>query len=158
MAKASEQTVNMTTHGVVSTKPDNLKFNFIDQPIYAGSRNADTEYPVKKIIDKVNEIQKNSVGDANKKRAAFLSHLMQNSAELEIPGNPAIKLGDIINLEIPNKTQSENEKGAGETQFNGKALVVGIRHKIKPAGITPRYTMLLRVVKASYKDPESGNA
>lgn len=158
MAKASEQTVNMTTHGVVSTKPDELTFNFIDQPTYSGSRGADFEYPVKKVIDKVNEIQKNSVGDANKKRAAFLSHLMQNSAELEIPGNPAIKLGDIINLQIPNKSQAENTKNAGETQFNGNALVVSIRHKIKPAGMTPRYTMLLRVVKASYKDPESGNA
>jgi len=158
MAKAIEQTVNMTTHGVVSTKPDNLNFKFIDQPTYSGSRNSDSEYPVKKILDKVNEVQKNTVGDANKKRAAFLSHLMQNSAELEIPGNPAIKLGDIVNLQIPNKSQSETEKAVGETQFNGNALVVGIRHKIKPMGLTPRYTMILRVVKASYKDPESGNA
>ena len=158
MAKASEQTVNLTTHGVISTKPVNIDFKFIDQSIYSGSRDSDAEYPVKKVIDKVNEIQKNSVGDANKKRAAFLSHLAQNSAELEIPGNPIIKLGDIINLQIPNKTQSEIGKAAGETQFNGNALVVGIRHKIKPMTSSPRYTMLLRVVKASYKDPESGNA
>ena len=158
MAKASEQTVNMTTHGVVSTKPVALDFKLIDQPTYSGSRTADSEYPVKKIIDKVNEIQKNSIGDANKKRAAFISHLAQNSAEIEIPGNPAIKLGDIINLTIPNKSQSETGKAAGETQFNGNALVVAIRHKIKPIGITPRYTMLLRVVKASYKDLEGGNA
>jgi hypothetical protein len=158
MAKASEQTVNLTTHGVVSTKPVDLKFNFIDQPTYSGSRTVDAEYPVKKIIDKVNETQMNTVGDANKKRAAFISHLVQNSAELEIPGNPAIKLGDIVNLKIPNKSDTGDGKSAGETQFNGNALVVGIRHKIKPAGLTPRYTMLLRVVKASYKDPESGNA
>jgi hypothetical protein len=158
MARASEQTVNLTTHGVVSTKPVSLDFKLIDQPTYTGNKQTDTEYPVKRIIDKVNEPQRHSSGDAHKKRAAFLSHLMQNSAELEIPGNPAIKLGDIVNLKIPNKSDTGDGKGAGETQFNGNALVVGIRHKIKPASLTPRYTMLLRVVKASYKDPESGNA
>jgi len=158
MAKASEQTVNMTTHGVISTKPVTLDFKFIDQPTYTGTRNSDSEYPVKKIIDKANEIQQNSVGDANKKRAAFLSHLVQNSAELEIPGNPLIKLGDIINLQIPNKSQSGNQKGTGEAQFNGNALVVGIRHKIKDPSFSPRYTMILRVVKASYKDLDGGNA
>ena len=157
-AKASEQTVNMTTHGVVSTKPTNINFKFIDQPTYSTPRASDSEYPVKKIIDKANEIQKNSVGDANKKRAAFVAHMVQNSAELEIPGNPAIKLGDIIYLTIPNKSQSETGKIAGETQFNGKALVVSIRHKIKSPVFTPRYTMILSVVKASYKDPEGGNA
>ena len=158
MAKASEQTVNLTTHGVVSTKPVVIDFKLIDQPTYAGNRESDTEYPVKRILDKTNESQKNSVATAHKKRAAFISHLAQNSAELEIPGNPLIKLGDIINLTIPNKSQSDTGKAAGETQFNGNALVVAIRHKIKPAGMSPRYTMLLRVVKASYKDPESGNA
>jgi hypothetical protein len=158
LAKASEQTVNLTTHGVVSTKPVNVNFKFIDQPTYTGNRESDTEYPVKRILDKVNEQEKNSVGDAQRKRAVFLSHLSQNSAELEIPGNPIIKLGDIINLKIPNKTQSEIGKAAGETQFNGNALVVGIRHKIKSMASSPRYTMILRVVKASYKDPESGNA
>jgi len=158
LAKASEQTVNLTTHGVVSTKPVNVNFKFIDQPTYTGNRESDTEYPVKRILDKVNEQEKNSVGDAQRKRAVFLSHLSQNAAELEIPGNPIIKLGDIINLKIPNKTQSEIGKAAGETQFNGNALVVGIRHKIKSMASSPRYTMILRVVKASYKDPESGNA
>ena len=156
MAKASEQTVNLTTHGVVSTKPVNVNFKFIDQPTYTGNRESDSEYPVKRILDKANEQEKNSVADAHRKRAVFLSHLSQNAAELEIPGNPSVKLGDIINLEIPNKSQSG--QSSGESQFNGNALVVGIRHKIKPMGISPRYTMLLRVVKASYKDPESGNA
>ena len=156
MAKASEQTVNLTTHGVVSTKPVNVNFKFIDQPTYTGNRESDSEYPVKRILDKANEQEKNSVADAHRKRAVFLSHLSQNAAELEIPGNPLVKLGDIINLEIPNKSQSG--QSSGESQFNGNALVVGIRHKIKPMGISPRYTMLLRVVKASYKDPESGNA
>ena len=157
MATASEQTVNMTTHGVVSTKPKDYNFKFIDQPTYKGSKPTDTLVPVKKIIDKANEVQRNSVGDAHKKRTAFLSHLVQNSAELEIPGNPEIKLGDIINLTIPNKSQGSTGKESGENQFNGNALVVSIRHKIKPQGMTPRYTMLLRVVKASNKEG-GGNA
>jgi hypothetical protein len=75
---------------------------------------------------------------------------MQNAGELEVPGNPKIKLGSIVNLVVPKKAETGN--AAGETQFNGKALVVAIKHKIKTLGETPRYTMILRVVKASYKD------
>jgi hypothetical protein len=56
----------------------------------------------------------------------------------------------MIELEIPKRTQ-ENPS-SGEPQFNGKALVVGIKHIIRPPGSgTPRYTMKLRLIKASYK-------
>ena len=44
-----------------------------------------------------------------------------------------------------------------EKQMNGKALVVSIRHKVKPLGQSPRYTMILRIVKASYKEQGGGN-
>jgi hypothetical protein len=90
------------------------------------------------------------------KRSEYLSHLAQNSAELEVIGNPKIKLGNMIDLKIFKKSEGNN--AAGETQFNGKALVVAIRHKVKPLGQSPRYTMILRVIKASYKEGNDGNA
>ena len=46
--------------------------------------------------------------------------------------------------------KSQDGSGANEKQFSGKALVVGVRHKIKPLGQTPRYTCIVRVVKAGY--------
>ena len=102
-----------------------------------------------------NKNTKTYVADAKTKRQAYFSHLTQNAAELEVAGNSSIKLGSVIELNIPGKTDSGNS--LGEKQMNGKALVVAIRHKIKPFGETPRYTMVLRVVKASYKEGGGGN-
>ena len=104
--------------------------------------------PVVTQHDSANDKTETNVSEARKNRSAFLSALAQNSAELEIPGNPAIKLGSVITLDIPKKSNSDNSQG--ESQINGKALVVAIRHKVKPLGQRPRYTMVLRVVKAGF--------
>ena len=118
--------------------------------IYKGQTNNHTVVPQKKIYSKVNQQnQRITTGDAKRKRAEFLSHLAQNSAELEIPGNPKITLGSIITLQLPKKVDA-NLGGGNELQFNDKVLVVGIRHRIKPPGQTPRYTQILKVVKASF--------
>ena len=111
--------------------------------------------PMHTAHDSINTDARTYVAEAKSARLAFLSHLSQNSAELEVPGNPAITLGSVINLSIPKKANEDNE--SGETQLNGKGLVVSIRHKIKPLGQTPRYTMILRVVKAGYDQQGGGN-
>jgi hypothetical protein len=103
-----------------------------------------------------NKNQKTYVADARQKRAAYISHLAQNAAELEIPGNTNIKVGSMIQLNIPGKTDATMTNN-GERQMNGKALVVSIRHKVKPITESPRYTMILRVVKASFKEGGGGN-
>lgn len=159
MSTASEQSFNMTTHRVTQTKGGSgTKFKTADgnRSVYSEKAKYAEEYPVGLMHDKVNEPQRHNVGDAKRKRAEFLSHLAQNSAELEIIGNPNIKLGSMVNLNIPAKVDGDGK--SGEKQFNGKALVVGIRHKIKTAGEQPRYTMVLRVVKASYKEGGGGAA
>jgi hypothetical protein len=48
--------------------------------------------------------------------------------------------------------------GGGESQFADKVLVVGIRHRIRPQGQSPRYTMVLKVVKASFSKSSGGTA
>ena len=68
---------------------------------------------------------------------------------IDFPRN--IKQAKILENKFTGFTaNTDNEKG--EPQINGKALVVAIRHKIKPFGQQPRYTMVLRVVKGSYKE------
>jgi len=62
----------------------------------------------------------------------------------------------MINLEIFKKSNSENS--SGESQFNGKALVVSIKHVIRQLGDNPRYLMELGVVKGSYKEGGDNNA
>lgn len=127
-----------SSKGVFSQAPSNIK-----------------NVPVVTRLDATNEKDKTSVSEGRKNRTEFVSYLTQNYGSLEIIGNPKIKLGSMIELEIPKKAVSE--VAAGEKQFNGKALVVSIRHKINPIGTTPRYTMILGVVKGSYKEGGGGN-
>lgn len=157
--KPSEQTFNLTTHKVVSTNPTqnkNVKYKLIDSPVYSQDKQASyvDRVPIQSIHDKANNKENHGSTTAKNNRAAFISHLVQNSAELETYYNPKIKLGDVITLNVPNK--SDTIKGE-EKQFNGKVLVTSIRTKIKPLGQSPRATMILRVVKASYSDGGNGD-
>ncbi len=157
LIKGNEQTFNMTTHqacDVEQSKEPNYKF--IDEPVFKKANSDMKKVPIGSVYDKANDKEKHSTATAKVKRAGFLAHLAQNSAELETYFNPDIHLGSIIDLEIPRKSNSDNSKG--EKQFNGKALVVAIRTKIKPTGQVPYATMILRVVKASYKEGGDGEA
>lgn len=157
LSKSRQKTFNFTTHKAGAPEEDEeTQFKLPDQPVYKGNSKSSKEVPIPHTYDKANDKQKHTTADAKTNRAAFLSHLAQNSAELETYFNPDIHLGSMITLEIPNKS---NDGGSGgEKQFNGKCLVVAIRTKIKPAGQSPRATMILRVVKASYKEGGNGEA
>ena len=105
----------------------------------------DGVYNVRTAEDGFNNSKEHNNADANRQRAQYMAHLMQGSARIEIPGNPKITLGSKITLDIPKKTD-DNQYG-GEGQLNKDCIVVAIRHKIKPPGQNPRYTMVLEVVK-----------
>jgi len=159
LSTASETTFNLTTHGVSSVTPKPTSFYTAEgkgKGLYANAASYSDTVTVPKVLDKANDKNKHDSATAKKKRTEYLSHLAQNSAELEVIGNPKIKLGSMIDLKIFKKSNTNN--AAGENQFNGKALVVAIRHKVKPLGSSPRYTMILRVIKASYKEGNGGNA
>lgn len=100
--------------------------------------------------DRVNNLTSTDIAEARQNRAAYLAYLAQNSADILIPGNPNIKLGDVINIQIPNK--STNHDGYTEKQFNGPVLVTAIRHIIHPLTHQPRYQMKLKVTKAGGYD------
>lgn len=156
LSKPSEQTIDLTTHKVVSTTAqpqDNFKYADKD-PVYKGAPSNTKEVPIRYQHNKVNHDQKHTTSSAKSKRAAFLSHLAQNSADLECYYNPDIQIGKMIELNIPAKTSDEGN----EKQFNGKCLVVSMRIKYKIANEPPNCTMILRVVKASYKEGGNGNA
>lgn len=117
--------------------------------------NSPVKTPEHHLYNPFNEKNKNEVAIMKEKKAKYLSHITQNYADLEIPGNPKITLGSMIEIDIPKKSYTDNEKG--EKQFNGKSLVVGIRHKIKPLGQTPRYTMILRIIKGGFEEGGENN-
>lgn len=151
--KPSEYAFDHTTHKVIATKGNEAeKFKFADkQGVYEKTPSYVEDHPsvLRYAHDKANNKDKHETSKAMTDRAAFLSHLAQNSAELEVYYNPEITLGSMIEIEIPKKvSKSEGEQ---ETQFNGKCLVVAIRTKYRVAAEPPNCTMILRVVKASYK-------
>ncbi len=157
LTKPNEKTYNLVTGKVHSVPPkEPEKYDVADsQTVFTMPPQDSKSVPSHTINDPSNNKQDTYIAAAKKNRSSFLAFLAQNSAELEVPGNTKIKLGSMIELNIPKKANSDNEKG--EPQLNGKALVVAIRHKIKPFGQEPRYTMVLRVVKGSYKEGGGGN-
>lgn len=158
--KPSEYAVDMTTHKVIAADSQGKNnFKFADkQGVYDQSPSYVEDHPsvLRYKHDKANNKDKHETSKAMTKRAAFLSHLAQNSAELEVYYNPKIVLGSMIELDIPKKASSDFDEG--EKQFNGKCLVVAIRTKYRVATEPPNCTMILRVVKASYKQGGGGGA
>lgn len=161
LSKASKTSYNVVT-GVQQTDDAEKEPQFktaegtrkVYNNVQHASQKKNTQPPSSTVVDPANDKERTNIAEAKTKRLAFLSHLSQNYGTLEIIGNPAIKLGSVVNLEIFKKANADQ---GGESQFNGKALVVGIRHKIKEMGQVPRYTMILTVVKASYKEGGDGN-
>lgn len=151
MSKAVKKSFNHGTHTIVD---ENYKGDTKSKtPAYNQPASYAEKYDVYYTEDVVNTGQKNNGADAKRKRTQYLSHLMNGTAKIEVPGNPKITLGSIIELDVPKKT--DNNQLGGEGQFNKKALVVSIRHKIKPAGQKPQYTMVLELAKAGMENSGS---
>ena len=102
------------------------------------------------IIDPNNDISKTNVAQAHADKAGFMAHITQNTIKFAIHGNPDIKVGDVVTLDIPKKSDVDGE--LGETQMNDKVLIVRLRHKIGKITDSPRYTMIIEAVKAAYRD------
>ena len=98
-------------------------------------------------VDPSNDPQQTMIAQARCKRSDFLAQLSQTSCLIEIPGNPDIKLGSMINITIPRKTGYQAD--GSEERFSANCMVTKIRHKIKPLGQIPRYTMLLEITKGN---------
>lgn len=64
-------------------------------------------------------------------------------ATITIPGDPFIKVGDIISINLPKFAQSITGDQKLDEFYSGKMLVVGLRHTVTPAA----HTTYLEVVK-----------
>lgn len=151
LSGANETTYNTETGKAVRvTKNPQSSFTVAGQTLFQPNTSSqpDNRPPVYTRHSPSNDKGNHGIGEARANRSAYLAHLAQNSAEMEIMGNPNITVGSMINLELSDRSGFES---GDDRQFNGKALVVGIRHKVKPIGQDPRYTMILRVVKAGFE-------
>ena len=159
LTKPSQDTFNLTNHKAVSKAHKPTKYTLPGNEIYTGQASNANNVPQRSIYSKVNEpAQPITTAEAAQNRSEFLSKLAQNSAECEIIGNPDITLGSMVNLKIPKRVDGASGFGAGESQFADKCLVVSIRHRIREHGQSPRYTMVLKLVKASWSKSSGGTA
>lgn len=159
LTKPSSQTFNLANHKASDVKYKPEKFTLPGKEIYEGQTSNHESVPQREIYSKTNQpAQPITTAEATKNRADFLSKLAQNCAECEIAGNPDITLGSMISLKIPKRVDGASGFGSGESQFADKCLVVGIRHRIRENGESPRYTMVLKLVKASFAQSSGGTA
>lgn len=144
MSKAVKKSFNNGTHTIVD---ENFKGHIKSKtPAFQNPPSYAEKYDVITSEDVMNNGKKHNTADAKRKKAQYFSHLLNGTAKIRIPGNPKVTLGSIVELDIPKKT--DNNQFGGEGQFNKKALVVAIKHEIKPAGQKPQYTMVLELAKA----------
>lgn len=154
---SSEQTINMTTHGVVDTDTKQTKFVLPGKEVDSTTNPKHKKVPQRAVYSKVNEPNEQRItpADAKVKRAQFMRDLAQNASTLEVPYS-GISPGMMINLQIPNKTDATLGSGT-EQQFAGPVLVVEATTRVKPLGKNSedgkssiRATQILKVVKASF--------
>ena len=80
-------------------------------------------------------------------RLAFQSQLTQNHISFQCIGNPAIKIGTTITLNIPDCNYGSE---AIDKILGGSYLVKSINHKIRAINQTPRYLMIIEAIKNGY--------
>lgn len=80
-------------------------------------------------------------------RSAFQSQLSQNKISFQCIGNPAIKIGSTITLNIPDcKADSEQP----DKIISGTYLIKSINHKIRAINQTPRYLQIIEAIRPGY--------
>jgi hypothetical protein len=155
---SSEESFNLATHKTASVPPKKNKFDLPDKEIYSEKTKHHKVVPQRTVYSKLNQPEPIRSAEAKANRAEFLATLGQNYAECEVIGNPDITMGSMVNFMIPERADGVTGFGKGESQFSGKCMVVGIRHVIRPMGQSPRYTQVLKLVKASFKESSGGAA
>lgn len=150
---SNRNTYNMHTGKWQGKNNQDQKFTILGQAVFNNepeSQPTNQRPPRRTVVDPSNDKKKTEISDARVDRAKFLAHLTQNTMKFEIHGNPAIKVGDVVTLNIPKKADADQE--SGEKQMNDEVLIVRLRHRIRMTGESPQYTMIVEAVKAAFKE------
>ena len=76
---------------------------------------------------------------------------MQNAIKIRVPGDAAIKVGDMIEASIPVKSGFTGPKG-NDKMLTGKFLVTRLHHQILSQAERPRYTCVIELVKGALEE------
>lgn len=145
-------------HKPNTPKPD-AEFKGLGKPVFTNVSWVDqVKSPNKEraitIHDSANNETPSYHAEGEQRRKQFLAKLVQNSAEMTVPANFNLKLGDVININIPSKTAGDT--AYNESQYNGDVLVVGIRTQIAPHGGGLKAVQKLITTKVGAYDNNKG--
>lgn len=102
------------------------------------------------VIDKANDKEKTEIAEMRAKKAAYMARLMNDVGTMQIHGNPNIKVGDVIKIEIG---QQADGKTGESKQITASVLVVNLRHVFGLPNERPGpYTMIVEFIKAGYEE------
>lgn len=141
-------------------KPD-AEYKGLGKPVFTNVNWVDpVKSPNKELAPTIHDSANNKSptyqAEGEQRRKQFVSKLVQNSAEMTIPANLKLKLGDVIDVDIPNK--SAENKSSNESQYNGKVIVVGITTQIAPHGGGLKAVQKLMTTKVGAYDNNKGGA
>ena len=101
------------------------------------------------VISPENDKDQTYISQTKSYKSAVVARLGNDVCWMEVYGNPDVRVGTTIKLKIPNKS-SDNAGGQEETQITAKVLVIRVKHSMKPAGQSPRYTTIVEFIKAGF--------
>jgi hypothetical protein len=87
-----------------------------------------------------------NIADKSADQQAYLAQLMQNAMHIRVPGDTKLKAGDVVKADIPKKVSTTGDNG-NDTQLSGNFLISRIHHEVQEAGIKPRYTCCIEMLK-----------
>lgn len=96
-----------------------------------------------------NDKEQTYISQSKQYKAAHIARMANDIGWIEVYGNPDVAPGSVIKLKIPNKS-SKNE--GEEKQITAKVLVLKVKHTVKPAGQSPRYTSTIEFTKAGHEE------
>lgn len=157
-SSASNQSTYCTASGRQQSKE--IKYKELEQKFkYLGQspiRKADWDQVDKDkkpwrhtIIDKANDKDRTKIADMRSQKAAYMGRLLNDIGTMRIHGNPNLKVGDVIKIEISSQSDDGNES----KQITQDVLIVNLRHSFGlPNQVPGPYTMIVEFLKAGYEE------
>lgn len=106
------------------------------------------------IVDKMNDKNKTGKSEMRSNKAAYMARLLNDRGTMKIYGNPDLKPGDVITIEVG--SMSDDSEGNESKQITQKVLIVNLRHVFMQQNEIPGpYTMVVEFIKAGYEEAAS---
>lgn len=88
-----------------------------------------------------------------KRNQFFMQHFNGIKYRMQVPGNSNLRLGQVINLDIPSRTGVDIENRQHDRYYSGPYMITSLKHRFTPAQTS--YSTTIEIVRSGYKtNPE----